>query len=235
MPEVARRVAILQSNYIPWKGYFDLMNSVDEFILFDDVQYTRRDWRNRNRIVGASGPQWLTIPVQVKGKYLQAIKDTKVADESWRARHWETLRGCYSRAPHFRDYIDVIEPLYRDGTETFLSEVNRRFLETIAGALGITTQLTSSMDYDIIDGKTERLLSLCRQAGATDYLSGPAARDYLDEEMFRAAGISVSWMSYDGYPEYDQRRVPFEHGVSVLDLLFNVGVDAPSYMLSFAS
>ena len=171
----------------------------------------------------------------MKGKYLQAIKDTKVADASWRTRHWETLRGCYSRAPHYRDYVDVFEPLYRDGTETLLSDINRRFLEAIASALGIGTRITWSMDYDVVDGKTERLLSLCRQAGATDYLSGPAARDYLDEEIFRAAGISVSWMKYGGYPEYDQRCLPFEHSVSVLDLLFNVGADAPNCMLSFAS
>lgn len=235
VPDGGKRVAILQSNYIPWKGYFDIMNSVDEFILFDDMQYTRRDWRNRNRVLGPSGPQWLTIPVEVKGKYFQAIKDTHIADPSWSARHWKTLCSFYAGAPSFGFCAGVLEPLYADCSETRLSVINRRFLEAINSLLGITTTLAWSMDYELVDGKTERLVGLCRQARATEYLSGPSARDYLDEDAFRAAGIGVKWMSYDGYPEYRQRRESFEHGVSVLDLLFNTGADAPHYMLSFSS
>lgn len=228
-----RRVAIVQSNYIPWKGYFDLINSVDEFILFDDAQYTRRDWRNRNRVVGPSGPRWLTIPVEVKGRYLQAIKDTRIADDSWGRRHWETLRACYGRTPGFEDCAEVLEPMYRGRREAFLSEVNRSFLEAVNALLGIDTALRSSMDYELVEGRTQRLVHLCRAAGATDYLSGPAARAYLDEALFAEAGISVSWMDYGGYPEYDQRHMPFEHGVSILDLLFNCGSDARAHMLTF--
>lgn len=234
MPEAPKRVAILQSNYIPWKGYFDLINSVDEFILFDDMQYTRRDWRNRNKIVAPSGAQWLTIPVEAKGKYFQSIKDTRIADTSWSLRHWKTLSSFYGRAPFFGLCAKVLEPLYLSCTETHLSAINRRFLEAINEFLGIETTLTSSMDYELVDGKTERLVHLCRQAQATEYLSGPNARVYLDEDAFRAAGIAVRWMSYDGYPEYPQRREPFVHGVSILDLLFNTGADAPRYMLTFA-
>lgn len=233
--EAPKRVAILQSCYIPWKGYFDLMNSVDEFILFDDMQYTRRDWRNRNKVVSPSGVQWLTIPVQVKGKYTQAIKDTLVADSSWCARHWKTLCFCYGGAPFFAPCAEILEPLYLASTETHLSQINRRFLEAIAELLRITTKLTWSMDYELVDGKTERLVDLCRQARATEYLSGPSARGYIDEDAFRTAGIAVKWMSYDGYAEYPQRQEPFVHGVSVLDLLFNTGAEAPRYMLSFAS
>src|ERR1041384_7029573 len=101
-----KMVAIVQSNYIPWKGYFDMIRGVDEFVLYDDVQYTRRDWRNRNRIKTAQGTQWLTIPVEVKGKYLQAIKETKISDPSWGRTHWRTLCHSYNRAPHFRDFQD---------------------------------------------------------------------------------------------------------------------------------
>jgi hypothetical protein len=235
MAAVQKRVAIVQSNYIPWKGYFDFINCVDEFILFDDVQYTRRDWRNRNRIMGPSGPQWLTIPVQAKGKYYQAIKDTLVVDGSWRKKHWDTLRCCYSQAPYFREYKDVFEALYLEGVETHLSDVNRRFIEAVMGILGINTKLSWSMDYEVCDGKTERLLYLCQQAEGTEYVSGPAARCYLDEDIFRGAGIAVSWMIYDGYPEYVQRHAPFEHAVTVLDLLFNCGPEAPQHMLSFVN
>lgn len=235
MPRASRRVAVVQSNYIPWKGYFDLINSVDEFILFDDMQYTRRDWRNRNRIVAPSGVQWLTIPVAAKGNYYQAIKHTRIADPSWSTRHWKTLCCCYGGAPYFAQCAEVLEPSYLACTETRLSAINRRFLEVINGLLGIKTKLTWSMDYEILDGRTERLVHLCRQARATEYLSGPSARGYLDEDAFRAAGIAVAWMNYGGYPEYRQRREPFVHGVSVLDLLFNTGAAASRYMLSFAS
>lgn len=235
VPGAPRRVAIVQSNYIPWKGYFDLINSVDEFILFDDMQYTRRDWRNRNKVVAPSGVQWLTIPVEVKGRYFQAIKDTRVADPSWGRRHWKTLCHYYGSAPFFTPYAEVFEPLYLACAETHLSAINRRFLEAINELLGITTTLNWSMDYELVGGKTDRLVHLCRQARATEYLTGPGARGYLDEHAFDAAGIAVKWMSYEGYPEYSQRQEPFVHDVSVLDLLFNTGAEAPRCMLSFAS
>ena len=234
MPEAPKRVAIVQSNYIPWKGYFDLINSVDEFILFDDMQYTRRDWRNRNKVVAPSGVRWLTIPVEVKGRYFQAIKDTRIADSSWSTRHWKTLCFYYGGAPFFAPCAEVFEPLYLACAETRLSAINRRFLEAINELLGITTTLTWSMDYELVEGKTDRLVHLCRQARATVYLTGPGARGYLDEDAFDAAGIAVKWMSYEGYPEYSQRREPFVHDVSVLDLLFNTGAEAPRYMLSVA-
>ena len=231
---MSKRVAIVQSNYVPWKGYFDMMNLVDEFILFDDVQYTRRDWRNRNLIKTAAGLHWLTIPVNVKGKYTQAVRETTVSEPDWAAKHWQTLIHNYGRAPHFKSLAAAFEALYASaGSMEYLSRINRCFLETVAELLGIRTRLSWSMDYEIVEGKTERLLHLCRQAGATEYLSGPAARAYLDESLFARAGISVRFMSYDDYPEYPQLHPPFEHGVSIVDLLFNVGLNAPRYMKSF--
>ncbi len=226
-----KTVAIVQSNYVPWKGYFDLMARVDEFVLYDDVQYTRRDWRNRNRLKSPEGVRWLTIPVQVKGRYLQRIDETMVSDPRWGERHWATLAGWYGRAPFFQTYREALEDLYRDTRERELSAINRRFLEMLRDALGIATPLTSSTDYPSGGQKTERLLGICQAAGARCYVSGPAAREYLDEERFRAAGIEVEWMSYEGYPEYPQLHPPFEHAVSVLDLLLNVGAEAPRYML----
>jgi hypothetical protein len=225
-----RKAAIVQSNYIPWKGYFDMIRSVDEFILFDDVQYTRRDWRNRNRIKTPSGPAWLTIPVEVKGKYFQSIRDTRIADPAWTADHWKTLSHTYGRAPHFRRYAALVEDLYLGCNETHLSQVNHRFLTGLCTVLGIPTRITWSSDYRLLEGRTERLVDLCRQVGADEYLSGPAARCYIVPELFAEAGIRLSWMEYDGYPEYPQLFGPFEHGVSVLDLLFNCGPDAPRYL-----
>lgn len=226
-----KTVAILQSNYIPWKGYFDLIRRVDEFILYDDAQYTRRDWRNRNRIKTPQGVVWLTIPVDVRGKYTQTIKATRIADSRWAEHHWKTLCHSYSRAPFFHEYEDLFRHLYLDSTVMNLSEVNYRFLMAICNTLGIETVITWSMDYKFRVGrKTESLVELCVQAGASRYISGPAAKNYLDENLFEEQGITVSWMEYSGYPEYPQMYPPFEHAVSVLDLLFNTGPNANAYL-----
>jgi WbqC-like protein family len=229
---LSKLVAIVQSNYLPWKGYFDLINWADEFILFDDRQYTRRDWRNRNQIKTPHGPRWLTIPVQVKGRYHQRIDETKVADPTWARRHWESLKHCYARAPFFAAYRPLFEELYLGMKEEYLSRINYRFLQAVCGLLGIRTRLTWSTAYRATDGRTERLIDLCRQAGATAYLSGPVAQAYLDEVAFRAAGLAVRYADYAGYPRYRQLYPPFDHHVSIVDLLFNEGPDAPRYLLS---
>lgn len=229
-----KTVAIVQSNYIPWKGYFDLINSVDEFILFDDMQYTRRDWRNRNTIKTPHGCLWLTIPVQVKGNYHQKICETRVSDPQWQEQHWQSIQTFYARAPYFAMYKDWLAELYLGCNTAYLSQINYRFLSAFCQMLGIITRLTWSSQYEVPPGKTERLVALCRQAGATNYLSGPAAKDYLDEGQFSAAGIAVQWMDYSGYPEYHQLFPPFEHAVSVIDLILNEGSSAWQYMKSFA-
>jgi hypothetical protein len=226
-----KTICIMQSNYAPWKGYFDLMRLTDELVLYDDVQYTRRDWRNRNRLKSPSGVRWLTIPVKVKGRYLQRIDETTISDPDWAARHWSALITWYGKAPFFERYRPVLEEFYAATRDRHLSQVNRRFLEILRDLLGISTPFSWSSDYPARGQKTERLLSICRAAGADRYVSGPAARAYLDEDRFRAEGVEVVWMSYDGYSTYPQLYPPFEHGVSVLDLLFSVGDDAPRYML----
>jgi hypothetical protein len=229
-----KRVAIVQSNYIPWKGYFDLINSVDEFILFDDMQFTRRDWRNRNLIKTPRGLEWLSIPVAVKGRYHQRICDTLISEPGWGPRHWETLKHNYAKAPHFEAYRGVLEPLYLSAGPS-LSEVNHAFIRAICGILGITTRLSWSMDYrPLEEGKSARLVDLCRRARASHYVSGPAARDYIEPALFDSAGIALSFFDYGGYPEYPQRFGTFQHGVTVLDLIFNVGPDARRFMKSFA-
>lgn len=230
---MGKRLAVVQSNYIPWKGYFDLMNLVDEFILFDDMQYTRRDWRNRNKIKTPNGPMWLTIPVEVKGKYFQKIKETVISDRDWSRKHWKTIVHHYSRAKYFQDCKGLFEELYLGSTQTYLSQINYRFLTAICQLLGIDTKISWSMDYRLVEGKTERLVDLCKQANATEYVSGPTAKGYIDEHLFAEAGIAVSYIDYSGYPEYDQLFPPFEHHVSIIDLIFNAGPDATKYMKSF--
>jgi hypothetical protein len=227
---MAKSVAIVQSCYIPWKGYFDLLANVDEFILYDDRQFTRRDWRNRNRIKTPQGTQWLTIPVETKGRYHQRIDETEISDPRWGEAHWKTIAHNYSAAAGFSDHRELIEGLYRATDERRLSVVNRRFLEAIMEVLGIATPLSWSTDYEAEGTKTEGLVALCQAAGASEYLSGPRARSYLDEAAFTAAGIGVSYFDYSGYPEYEQLHPPFEHAVTILDLLFNTGPDARRYV-----
>ncbi|MEI8570357.1 WbqC family protein [Methylomonas sp. BW4-1] len=225
-----KKVAILQSNYIPWKGYFDIIAAVDEFILYDDMQYTRRDWRNRNQIKTPQGLQWLTIPVQVKGKYLQKIRETQIDGNDWSGMHWKALEQNYRRTPYFDEIASLIEPIYKGESFIYISQLNRRFIEVVCKYLGIQTVISNSWDYHLIDGKTERLANLCVQAGGSEYISGPSAKGYIDEHVFGEIGIKLTWFDYAGYPEYPQLWGDFTHGVTILDLLFNCGKDSRSYM-----
>jgi hypothetical protein len=225
-----KRVAIVQSSYIPWKGYFDLIRAVDEFVLLDDVQFTRRDWRSRNRIKTKDGLSWLTVPVHSKGLYTQRILDTVIAEPDWGRRHWQTIRASYARTPGFDEFAPTIEPLFLQPASDRLSLVNHSFLVTISRLLGIETSITWSTDYHPRDGRNERLLDICLQVGASEYLSGPAASGYLDVAAFEAAGVHVRFADYSGYPEYPQPYPPFEHAVSVLDLLFCTGSRASEFL-----
>jgi hypothetical protein len=228
------RLAAVQSNYIPWKGYFDLINHVDAFVLLDEVQYTRRDWRNRNQIKVGGKRQWLTIPVAVKGQYHQRIDETLIAEPGWAEKHLRTIQHAYRQAPYYDDVIALLEPLYAEHAATQrLSDVNRAFLEAICGTLGVTTPITWSTDHETREDKSLRLLDLSLALGADEYVSGPAARDYLDVEAFEREGVRVSWMDYSGYREYPQGDGPFEHGVSVIDLLFWTGPGATAHMNTF--
>ena len=228
-----KKVAILQSNYIPWKGYFDIIDSVDEFIFYDEMQYTKNDWRNRNKIKTQNGLIWLTIPCETKGSIsnFQKINETKITDKRWAKKHWNSIQLNYAKAPYFKEYKEFFENLYKDcENEEYLCNVNYKFIYAINDLLGIKTKISFSQDYGLIEGKTERLVDLVKKAGGTEYLSGPAAKDYIVKDCFDKENIKLSWMDYSGYREYPQLFPPFEHGVTVLDLIFNTGKDAISYI-----
>ena len=225
-----RRVAIVQSNYIPWKGYFDLIAHADEFVLYDDVQYTRRDWRNRNQIKTRQGLAWLTIPVAVSGRYHQRINEVAVEDETWAERHWRTIVHQYSGAAAAAECLGSLESLYLNAPRQRLSEINEHFLKGISALLGIDTPIRRSSEFLLDGDRSGRLLNICRQLEATIYLSGPSARDYLDETLFNDAGVAVEWVDYSGYPEHRQLHPPFRHDVSIVDLLLNEGHEAPRFM-----
>lgn len=226
-----KTVAIVQSSYLPWKGYFDLIRKSDTFVLYDDVQYTKRDWRSRNVIKTAQGPLWLTVPVRVKGRYHQLIRDVEIAEPGWAEHHWRSIELTYRKASGFPALGPALQAMLEAcASMNHLSAVNRHLTVEIAALLGIKTPILDSYGLGRVDGKSENLLHLCRALGATVYLSGPAAKSYLDESVFSQAGVQVRYMDYGGYPEYPQLHPPFDHQVSIVDLLLNTGHDARHYL-----
>ena len=225
-----KKVAILQSNYIPWKGYFDLIACVDEFIIYDDMQFTKRDWRNRNKIKTPSGLQWISVPVFSKGKFQQKINETKIDGNHWQKNHWNTLKKNYSRASFFEEIYHWLKPLYLEKSYIFISDLNITFIKAICSFLRINTKISYSSDYELIGDKSERLANLCKQVGATEYVSGPTAKSYIDADVFNSLEIELTWFDYGGYEPYQQLWGDFFHDVSVLDLMFNCGQDATKYL-----
>ncbi|MFY0592628.1 WbqC family protein [Roseivirga sp.] len=227
------KVVITQSNYIPWKGYFDSISIADYFVVFDEMQYTRRDWRNRNKIKTINGLQWLTVPVDVKGKFFQKINETKIADKNWVEKHWKSLVHNYSKAPYFEDYKILVNEWYREAFHCdTITDVNMVFLKGIGEFLGVKAKFLFSRDFNLVDDKTERLVAICQELNGTDYYTGSAAKAYMQEDFFKKQSINVHYFDYSGYPEYKQLHGDFEHGVSILDMIFNLGPDCKNYMKS---
>jgi len=228
-----KSIVITQSNYIPWKGYFDAINIVDELVLYDDVQYTRRDWRNRNKIKTKDGLKWLTIPVDVKGKYFQKINETKISDPHWGHDHWVSIIHSYGKARYFETYKSIFEKLFLDNQEHYLSKINYKFIIAICEIMDIKTKIIWSTEFDMKEDRTERLVDICKKCNATDYYSGPAAKAYLDECQFNRENINVHYFDYSGYPAYHQLYGEFHHEVSIIDLLFNEGPNAKKFLKNF--
>jgi hypothetical protein len=225
-----KKIAILQSNYVPWKGYFDLIAQVDEFIIYDEMQYTKNDWRNRNKIKTNKGVEWLTIPVRVES-LSQKIEETLIFDKNWSKKHIAALQTNYAKANCFKETRDFVFGLYEEASKlNNLSAINLVFIKGICEFLNIQTKISLSTDYNLIEGKTERLIDLCKQTHASVYLSGPSAKNYLDEKLFNDNDIILEWMDYSGYQEYEQLKPPFGHGVSILDLIFNKGDQSKEYL-----
>lgn len=225
------KCVILQPSYIPWRGYFDLIHRAGVFVFYDDVQYDTRGWRNRNRIKTPKGTQWLTIPVNARGAQTEHIPIHRIttAPDSWARKHLETLRLFYRSAPHFSEYAAWLEQTYLD-PPPLLADFTISTTISLARMLAISdTQFVRSSELGVGGGKTERLVNICRHVGASAYLSGPSARSYIEPELFAAAGITLEYIDYD-YPEYPQLYPPYDPQVTILDLLFMTGTEAPRYI-----
>ncbi len=223
------KVAIIQSNYIPWKGYFDIIHDVDIFVFLDDVQYTVRDWRNRNLIKTPFGLKWLTIPVGSERE--RKIYEVEIRDENWAENHWATIMRFYSKAKFFKEYRDFFEEIYTKKKWNNLSFLNQYLIKEISTKfLGIQTKFYDSREIPSEGAKQQKLISILKKLNATTYISGPSAKNYIDISDFQKEGIEVFYKNYEGYPEYPQLFGKFEHTVSIIDILFNVGPDAPYYI-----
>lgn len=224
-----KKIAVIQSSYIPWKGYFDIIHDADIFVFYDDVQFTKKDWRNRNKIKTQHGTLWLTIPVGNKDHKL--IHEIELTDKRWQKKHWETIAQFYSKADYFRTYSGLFEYVYLGKEWDSLSELNQFLIKTISTEfLGIKTEFVDSRQLSATGRKLDRLICLLKKTDAGVYISGPKAKKYIDERLFDDAGIKLIYKDYTGYPEYRQFFPPFVHDVSILDLLFHTGHDAPYFI-----
>lgn len=224
-----RTVVLLQSNYLPWKGYFDLIAAADLCVFHDDVQYTKQDWRNRNRIKTPRGTTWLTIPCGADER--RTIAEVTLPDHAWQVTHWRRICASYEAAPWFSTCAGFLEDFYLRHKWSSLSELNQYLIRHISSnVLGLSTEFDDTRRYDLSERKAARVMELLEKVGATHYLSGPAAQRYLRAEDFLAKGITLRWMDYTGYREYEQLYPPFEHGVSIVDLLVHVGPAAAAYL-----
>lgn len=225
------RVGIIQSNYIPWRGYFDFIDDVDLFIFYDDVQYTKNDWRNRNKIKTANGLIWLTVPALFKLAENTLIEDVKIDyKKDWVKKHIDSVRFSYSKSPYFKAYADEFFNILNKRFDT-ISGLNINVITWIMSELDIKTNIKMSSEFNAGGTKTDRLIDILKKAGATSYLSGPSAKSYLEVDKFREAGIVLEYKVYE-YEEYPQLYGRFEPSVTVIDLLLNCGKDSRKYLKS---
>jgi len=224
-------VVVLQPSYIPWRGYFDLIRRCDTFVFYDDVQYDKHGWRNRNKIKTHAGPQWLTIPVYARGNVEEhtRIDRIEIDDRSdWRRKHLESIRHAYRRAPYFDETFAFLTELY-SARPALLADFTIELTIALANRLHLTAAFLRSSSLSVHGVKTERLVSTLQKLGATHYISGPSARSYIDQDQFDAAGIELEYIDYR-YDPYPQLHGAFEPSVSIVDILMMTGSEAARYI-----
>lgn len=226
----AKTLAVLQPGYLPWLGFFDQMRRADVFVYYDDVQYDKHGWRNRNRIKTPAGPLWLTVPVLHHGQGKPLINEAVIDSHSgWARKHVASIRQYYAKAPHAKRYLPELEELLQRPW-THIVDLDLAVADVMRRWLGITTTLHRASELGVSGGQSERLVNLCRHFGATRYLSGSAARDYLDVAAFAAVGTEVVWQDYQ-HPVYPQLYQPFVAHLSAIDLLLNCGDESAAILM----
>lgn len=207
-----------------------MIHQVDTFVFLEDVQYTEHDWRNRNKITNKDGIRWITVPVKHSNKKGQKIYEAEINDKiNWQRKHYNSFELNYIKSPYFKEYKWIIEDLYKNNKWSKISEFNIYAIKLISKVLGIETQFVNSLDLCSQGIKDDKIINICTKLGVDSYLSGPAAKDYIVPEKFKEAGIKLEYIRYE-YPRYKQIYEPFNHYVTILDLIFNCGPDASYYI-----
>lgn len=224
-----KTLVVLQPGYLPWLGYFDLLSKADVFVHYDDVQFDKHGWRNRNRVKGSKGAIWLTVPVLHHGRGGQSILDVEIDDRrDWRRKHLSTIGQLYAHAPFVDDILPRLRGIIAQPWRR-LVDLDLALIDWLAAEIGIATPCYRASKVDIGGNRIERLVNLCKHFGASRYISGNAARDYLEVAQFAAAGIEVVWHDY-AHPTYTQQHGEFVPYLSVLDLVLNAGARSLSIL-----
>lgn len=226
-----KKIAILQSNYIPWKGVFDMMNKVDVFVFFEDVDFTKRDWRTRNKIKTPEGEVWLSIPVKKSSRGTKIYEIEISQETNWQEKHYQTIVQYYKKVKFFSEYKWLLDKIYLEKKWENLSEFNIYVNTLIARELGIKTEFINSKDLETNGTKDDKLIEIIKKLDGDFYLSGPAAKDYIVNEKFKKEKIELAYIEYK-YPEYTQLYGEFNHYITILDVLFNCGKEAPKYIFT---
>jgi hypothetical protein len=224
-----KKIAIIQSNYIPWKGYFHIIQNVDHFVFLDTAQFTTRDWRNRNRIKTPEGLKWLTIPTN--GTQSMMINEVKIDNSTdWRKKHLNALEKNYKKCIFFKQYFELLQNILMRKNWENLSNLNQLLIKEITGMLCIKTNFSDSRELELLEGKNEKIISIIHQLDGDFYLTGPSAKSYINPELFQKNNIKLEYMDYSNYPVYSQSWGEFAHNVTIFDLLFCEGQDSPKFI-----
>ena len=221
----------MQPGYLPWLGFFELMYNCDLFVLLDDVQYTKKDWRNRNRIRTREGWIWLTVPVLTKDKQNQLINEAKInSSTDWRRKHLRTIEINYYKAKYFNNYFPYFEKLYASDWG-YLVDLDAEIISWIAKALDIKTTILESSVLNIEGKREDKIINICKKLGAEEFYDSKAAQNILDLEKFWENDITVKFQNYP-HPIYKQIYEPFIPYMSVIDLLFQYGPESLNILLN---
>lgn len=217
-----RTAVILQPSYLPWLGCFAQLHQCDVFVFYDNVQFDKNGWRNRNRIKTSQGEQWLTVPALTSGRSQSLIREVEINNKlKWRKKHLASLRQNYAKAPFFADYFPLLEEVYeREWTQ--LMDLNIHLFQSLSRAMGLEREFVLASDLDAQGDQTGRLVEICQKVGATRFYEGAAGKDYMDASQFERAGITLEYQDYH-HPTYPQLHGPFIPYLSIVDLLFNCG------------
>ena len=227
-----KKIAISQSNYIPWRGYFDLINYVDVFVFFDETQFTRRDWRNRNKIICNNDIKWLTIPLQNKGNYFESILNMRVKDNKWIGDHLNKIKSYYAHSKNFKKNFEIIKKIYDKINSDKLSNINQGIIKEICKVLEINTKFYNSTEFvskKIIKNPSVRLLDICEKNLANTYVSGSAAQNYLDKNIFLEKNIKIEWFDYKVEKSSDKNNLS-DSNLSIVDNIMNFGLNKSKFL-----